>query len=83
MPPPALDVGLALKATSRYWTSWSSNYLPQGNYDTEVERSLLVLRALTHEKTGGIVAAPTTSLPEQFGGERNWDYRYCWLRDAA
>ncbi|CAH0280138.1 Trehalase [Arthrobacter sp. Bi83] len=83
MPPPALDVGRALKATSRYWTSWSSNYLPQGNYDTEVERSLLVLRALTHEKTGGIVAAPTTSLPEQFGGERNWDYRYCWLRDAA
>lgn len=83
VPPPALDVGLALQTTNTYWTSWSSNYLPQGSYDAEVERSLLVLRALTHERTGGIVAAPTTSLPEQFGGERNWDYRYCWLRDAA
>jgi GH15 family glucan-1,4-alpha-glucosidase len=83
VPPPAIDVDLALEATSTYWTNWSSNYLPQGNYDREVERSLLVLRALTHGRTGGIVAAPTTSLPEQFGGERNWDYRYCWLRDAA
>lgn len=82
-PPPAIDVALALQTTSAYWTSWSSNYLRRGNYDKEVERSLLVLRALTHEMTGGIVAAPTTSLPEQFGGERNWDYRYCWLRDAA
>ncbi len=83
VPPPAIDVGVALQTTGTYWTSWSSNYLRQGNYDAEVERSLLVLRALTHEGTGGIVAAPTTSLPEQFGGERNWDYRYCWLRDAA
>lgn len=83
IPPAAIDVDLALEATSTYWTNWSSNYLPQGNYDREVERSLLVLRALTHGRTGGIVAAPTTSLPEQFGGERNWDYRYCWLRDAA
>lgn len=83
VPPAAIDVDVALQATSTYWTNWSSNYIPQGIYDNEVERSLLVLRALTHEKTGGIVAAPTTSLPEQFGGERNWDYRYCWLRDAA
>ena len=83
VPPAAIDVDVALQSTSTYWTSWSSNYIPQGIYDKEVERSLLVLRALTHEKTGGIVAAPTTSLPEQFGGERNWDYRYCWLRDAA
>lgn len=83
MPPPAIDVSLALATTSAYWTNWTSNYLPQGNYDREVERSLLVLRALSHERTGGIVAALTTSLPEQFGGERNWDYRYCWLRDAA
>src|SRR5690606_9281815 len=54
-----------------------------GPYQKEVLRSLLVLRALTNEDTGGIVAAATTSLPEQFGGERNWDYRYVWLRDAA
>ena len=54
-----------------------------GRYDDEVRRSLLVLRALTHEDTGGIVAAATTSLPEEFGGARNWDYRYVWLRDAA
>ncbi|WP_343914998.1 glycoside hydrolase family 15 protein [Arthrobacter pascens] len=83
MPPPAIDIDRALQTTATYWRSWSSNYLRQGNYDREVERSLLVLRALTHERTGGIVAALTTSLPEHFGGERNWDYRYCWLRDAA
>lgn len=83
LPPAATDVELALKATNRFWTNWSSNYAPRGIYDAEVERSLLVLRALTYETTGGIVAAPTTSLPEQFGGQRNWDYRYCWLRDAA
>jgi GH15 family glucan-1,4-alpha-glucosidase len=83
VPPAVVDVELALQATGNYWRGWSSNYLSQGNYDEEVERSLLVLRALTHERTGGIVAAPTTSLPEQFGGQRNWDYRYCWLRDAA
>lgn len=83
LPPPAVDVNLALQTTSAYWENWSSHYLRRGNYDKEVERSLLLLRALTHEMTGGIVAAPTTSLPEEFGGERNWDYRYCWLRDAA
>ncbi|HEX9229845.1 MAG TPA: glycoside hydrolase family 15 protein, partial [Arthrobacter sp.] len=83
LPPAATDVDLALKATNRFWTNWSSNYARRGIYDSEVERSLLVLRALTYEATGGIVAAPTTSLPEQFGGQRNWDYRYCWLRDAA
>lgn len=82
-PPPAIDVDKALAATSRYWTEWASYCLPAGEYDEMVKRSLLVLRALTHQSTGGIVAAPTTSLPEQFGGERNWDYRFCWLRDAA
>jgi GH15 family glucan-1,4-alpha-glucosidase len=82
-PPPAIDVDQALDATSRYWTEWASHCLPGGAYDEMVKRSLLVLRALTHQNTGGIVAAPTTSLPEQFGGERNWDYRFCWLRDAA
>lgn len=83
LPPGPLDVGLSLRSTDAFWTVWASNYVHQGVYDTEVERSLLVLRALTHERTGGMVAAPTTSLPEQFGGDRNWDYRYCWLRDAA
>lgn len=83
VPPAVVDVDLALQTTGTYWSRWSSNYVSQGNYDEEVQRSLLVLRALTHERTGGIVAAPTTSLPEQFGGQRNWDYRYCWLRDAA
>lgn len=82
-PPAAIDVDQALEATSRYWTDWASHSLPAGEYDEMVKRSLLVLRALTHQSTGGIVAAPTTSLPEQFGGERNWDYRFCWLRDAA
>ncbi len=73
----ALDEALA------YWTTWAGNCRQDGPYSPMVKRSLLVLRALTHFETGGIVAAPTTSLPEEFGGSRNWDYRYCWLRDAA
>ena len=82
-PPEAIDVDAALERTVGYWRAWASNCHRRGRYDEPVKRSLLVLRALTHEDTGGIVAAPTTSLPEKFGGERNWDYRYCWLRDAA
>jgi GH15 family glucan-1,4-alpha-glucosidase len=66
-----------------YWTTWAGNCRDDGEYRVAVKRSLLVLRALTHYETGGIVAAPTTSLPEEFGGPRNWDYRYCWLRDAS
>jgi GH15 family glucan-1,4-alpha-glucosidase len=81
--PAAIDVDEALAETTNYWTRWSESCLRQGKYEEIVKRSLLVLRALTHESTGGIVAAPTTSLPEAFGGERNWDYRFCWLRDAA
>ncbi|WP_299166941.1 glycoside hydrolase family 15 protein [uncultured Arthrobacter sp.] len=81
--PTPLDFDITLKTTIDYWQNWAESCEKQGEYDEIVKRSLLVLRALTHEDTGGIVAAPTTSLPEAFGGERNWDYRFCWLRDAA
>ena len=81
--PTPLDFDVTLQSTIDYWQNWADSCEKQGEYDDIVKRSLLVLRALTHEDTGGIVAAPTTSLPEAFGGERNWDYRFCWLRDAA
>ncbi|HEX2247883.1 MAG TPA: glycoside hydrolase family 15 protein, partial [Arthrobacter sp.] len=81
--PDMINVDKALDETLKYWQDWCSRFPPQGEYHEMVKRSLLVLRALTHETTGGIVAAPTTSLPEQPGGVRNWDYRYCWLRDAT
>lgn len=81
--PEPLDVDAALAATDRWWRSWVQSSVEPGAYDDVVRRSLLVLRLLTHEETGGIVAAATTSLPEDFGGARNWDYRYVWLRDAA
>ncbi|MFF5794199.1 glycoside hydrolase family 15 protein [Paeniglutamicibacter sp. NPDC012692] len=77
------DVGLSMTRTAKHWHDWASDIPPHGDYEPVVRRSLLVLKALTHEATGGIVAAPTTSLPEFLGGERNWDYRFCWLRDAA
>ena len=72
-----------IDATAVRWRQWASSTQYEGRYSEAVSRSLLVLRLLTDMRTGGIVAAPTTSLPEDFGGERNWDYRYCWLRDAA
>lgn len=72
-----------LDDTMEYWREWSSSIEATGPYAKQITRSLLVLRALTDHATGGIVAAPTTSLPEEFGGERNWDYRYTWLRDSA
>ncbi len=81
--PPAINVDAALELAVDYWTTWAGNCRDDGKYGGAVKRSLLVLRALTHYETGGIVAAPTTSLPEDFGGPRNWDYRYCWLRDAS
>jgi GH15 family glucan-1,4-alpha-glucosidase len=81
--PAAVDVDAALDEAVQYWSRWGGNCRQDGLYGDAVKRSLLVLRALTHYETGGIVAAPTTSLPEDFGGSRNWDYRYCWLRDAA
>jgi GH15 family glucan-1,4-alpha-glucosidase len=82
-PPPMPDVDACLTETHAWWTRWAENLDGNGPYADAVRRSLLVLRALTHEETAGIVAAPTTSLPESFGGDRNWDYRYVWLRDAS
>ena len=82
-PPTEMNVGAALKSTVKWWQNWAASSEVPERYGAEVHRSLLVLRALTHEDTGGIVAAATTSLPEEFGGSRNWDYRYVWLRDAS
>ncbi|WP_431310170.1 glycoside hydrolase family 15 protein [Litorihabitans aurantiacus] len=81
--PPPLDVDQALADTRSYWRGWSDQVEVSGPWAEAVRRSLLVLRALTHRDTGGIVAAPTASLPEDPGGVRNWDYRFCWLRDSA
>jgi GH15 family glucan-1,4-alpha-glucosidase len=73
----------ALQDTEDFWTEWCSHCTYEGNDRDLVMRSLITLKALTYEPTGGIVAAPTTSLPEKLGGARNWDYRFCWLRDAT
>lgn len=81
--PHAIDPEQALDDTERYWLSWAGRCDRHGLYHDEIQRSLIVLKALTYAPTGGIVAAVTTSLPERIGGERNWDYRFCWLRDAA
>ena len=81
--PEPVDPEESLGRTRRFWLEWAEGIEVEGEHADLVERSLLVLRALTHGQTGGIVAAPTTSLPEKFGGSRNWDYRYTWLRDAA
>jgi GH15 family glucan-1,4-alpha-glucosidase len=82
-PPRAIDPDQALKDTQRYWEEWTGQCTATGLYTEAVERSLITLKALTYLPTGGIVAAVTTSLPESLGGQRNWDYRYCWLRDAT
>ncbi|MBB5843447.1 GH15 family glucan-1,4-alpha-glucosidase [Conyzicola lurida] len=81
--PAPLNVGSRIRETEKWWKSWASATTTAAKYSDAVRRSLLVLRALSHEDTGGIVAAATTSLPEEFGGSRNWDYRYVWLRDAS
>lgn len=82
-PPGPVDAPEAFDRTVAYWHRWTNRFDADLTADPLVARSLLVLRALTHAETGGIVAAATTSLPEDFGGERNWDYRYTWLRDAS
>ena len=81
--PPPIDVEQALRDTESFWIDWASRCTYQGPQREVVLRSLITLKALTYAPTGGIVAAPTTSLPEKLGGSRNWDYRYCWLRDAT
>ena len=82
-PPRPVDAVYAIQDTEQWWTEWSSQCSYSGDYRDAVVRSLITLKALTYEPTGGIVAAATTSLPETLGGSRNWDYRYCWLRDAT
>jgi GH15 family glucan-1,4-alpha-glucosidase len=81
--PPALDHDGALLETEGFWSQWSKVCRSKPKWNSRIIRSLLTLKALTYRPTGGMVAAATTSLPERIGGERNWDYRYCWLRDAT
>lgn len=82
-PPAPIDARHAIDCTVEWWSDWVSRCTYQGEFREAVIRSLITLKALTYAPTGGIVAAPTTSLPEAIGGGRNWDYRYCWLRDAT
>ncbi len=82
-PPQPIDPQTALAATEAAWRAWAATCHGGGKWAGAVTRSLLTLKALTYQPTGGIVAAPTTSLPELMGGKRNWDYRFCWLRDAT
>ncbi len=81
--PAPIDPARALQDTEDFWTDWCGRCTYQGDHRDRVMRSLITLKALTYAPTGGIVAAPTTSLPEKLGGARNWDYRFCWLRDAT
>ena len=81
--PTPIDPLQALADTETFWQEWLSHAEPSGEWSELVNRSLITLKALTYRPTGGIVAAATTSLPEKLGGSRNWDYRYCWLRDAT
>jgi GH15 family glucan-1,4-alpha-glucosidase len=81
--PEEFDVEASLVATKRYWNEWMDRCMYRGEYAEVVRRSLMTLKAMSYRPTGGIVAAVTTSLPEQMGGVRNWDYRFCWLRDTS
>jgi GH15 family glucan-1,4-alpha-glucosidase len=82
-PPQSIDARAALEQTESFWKQWIGGCRAEGEWCEPVRRSLITLKALTYAPTGGIVAAATTSLPEKIGGERNWDYRFCWLRDAT
>jgi GH15 family glucan-1,4-alpha-glucosidase len=82
-PPKTVEPEEALKDTISYWQEWAERCTHGGRWHDDIHRSVLTLKALTYAPTGGVVAAPTTSLPEALGGVRNWDYRYCWLRDAT
>ena len=81
--PGAIDVDQSLNFTDNFWREWAGRCAYQGRWRDLVVRSLITLKAMTYAPTGGIVAAPTTSLPEAMGGVRNWDYRFCWLRDSS
>ena len=82
-PPKTVEPEAALADTVSYWQEWAERCTHGGRWHDDIHRSVLTLKALTYAPTGGLVAAPTTSLPEALGGVRNWDYRYCWLRDAT
>jgi len=82
-PPRGIDAAAAVQNITHNWERWSNKHVPNGPYGEAILRSLITLKALTHHSTGGIVAAATTSLPEEIGGVRNWDYRFCWLRDST
>ena len=81
--PMAIDPLWAISETERWWRDWTSRCAYRGPYRDAVRRSLITLKAMTYAPTGAIVASPTTSLPELIGGERNWDYRFTWLRDGS
>jgi len=82
-PPRKINPEHALRDTEKYWSDWATRFQSKGEWRDAVVRSLITLKGLTYAPTGGLVAALTTSLPEEIGGVRNWDYRFCWLRDAA
>src|SRR5204863_6610041 len=82
-PPKKVNAEHALRDTETFWATWTKQFKRENRWRDAVMRSLIVLKGLTYAPTDGLVAAPTTSLPERIGGDRNWDYRYCWLRDAS
>jgi GH15 family glucan-1,4-alpha-glucosidase len=81
--PKPVDAGRALQICEKFWRDWTGHIKADGPHSDAIKRSLITLKALTYVPSGGIVAAPTTSLPEKEGGSRNWDYRYCWIRDST